>query len=245
MENDREARQLLHYGVQYVECQGRRNKTTRLRVTRALLRSELVCTVAGTDRDSQRVTTRTSSEIDYLFRLRIVADSRRNLVLYTGQYTELSLNRYIKLMSIINHFLRQCDILLIRQRRSIDHHTRETEINTALAKLEAVSVIEVQADLRMLPTEFLSVLHSALCHVTQQRLVCIVTSTFRYLKNHRTLGLCSGLDDSLQLLHVIKVKRRDCITSLDSLSEHLTGVHQTQFLVTYHNSNLLFVIFDL
>ena len=227
VENDREARKLLHYSVEYVKCQWRRNKTTGLRVTGTLLRSELVCSVAGTDGDSQAVAARTGGEINYLFRFGIVADSRRNLILYTCQYAELSLNGYIVLVSVVHYFLGEGDVLLVRQRRSVDHDAGETEVHAGFAEFEAVSVVEVQADLRMLPAELFSVLNGTLSHVTKQGLVSVVTRTFRYLKDHRRFGLSRSFDDRLELLHVVEIECRDGISSLDCLSKHLTGVHKT------------------
>ena len=226
VQHDREARQLLHDSIEHVECQWRRNETTGLRVTGALLRGELVGTVAGTDGDSQAVAAGTGSEINYLFRFGIVANLGSHLVLNTCEHAELSLNGYVELVSIVNHFLGEGDILLVRQRRSVDHHAGETEVHTALAELEAVTVVEVQTDLRVLPTELLGVLNSALSHVTEQGLVSVVTGTFGYLEDYRRFGLSRSFDDSLELLHVIEIESRDCIASLDCLGKHLTGVDQ-------------------
>ena len=44
-----------------------------------------------------------------------MANGRRNLVLNTSQHTELSLDGNVVLVSVLNHLLGQCDVLLIRQ----------------------------------------------------------------------------------------------------------------------------------
>ena len=93
----------------------------------------------------------------------------------------------------------------------------------------------MQTNLRVLPTEFLGILYSTLCHVTEQRLVGVVARTFRYLQNNRALGVSSSLDDSLELLHVVEVEGRNSISALDCLGEHLTSVHEAEFFVTYHS----------
>ena len=129
-------------------------------------------------------------------------------------------------MSILYYFLGQSNVLLVRQRRCVDHHARESEVNAALAKLEAVTVIQVQTDLRMLPAKLLGIFYSTLCHVTQQRLVGVVASAFRNLQNNRALCLSRSLDDCLKLLHVVEVECRDSIAPLDCLGEHLTRVHK-------------------
>ena len=43
-----------------------------------------------------------------------------------------------------------------------------------------------------------------------------------------------SLHDSLHLLHCVEVEGGDCITTLNCLGEHFTGVHQSQFFVTCH-----------
>ena len=93
----------------------------------------------------------------------------------------------------------------------------------------------MQNDLRMSPTEFLCILYGTLRHITEQGLIGIVARTLRYLKDNGRLGLSSSHDDSLQLFHVVEVECRDCITSLDCLGEHLTGVHKSKIFEIYHN----------
>ena len=143
MQYDGEAGQLLHDGVQYIECQWGRNEPTGLRVACALFGRELIGAVAGTDGDSQAVATRAGSKVNNLFGLGVVAYGRRYLVFNACQHAELSLNGYIVLMSILNDFLGEGNVLLVGQRRSIDHHARETEVHAALAQLEAITVVQV------------------------------------------------------------------------------------------------------
>ena len=95
-------------------------------------------------------------------------------------------------------------------------------------------MVKMQADLRVLPAEFLRILHSTLCHVAEKRLVSVVARTFRYLQDNRALRLCRSLDDSLQLLHVVEVEGRNCVPALDCLSEHLSSVHKTKFFEINH-----------
>jgi len=108
-----ESRKLLLNLVQDVECQWWWNEHAVYEC--ALLRSELVSTVRSTDRNSQRVATCASSEVDNLLRLGVVRLCRRNLILNTSEYTELSLNCYVELMSILYNLLSQSNVLLVRQ----------------------------------------------------------------------------------------------------------------------------------
>ena len=50
-------------------------------------------------------------------------------------------------------------------------------VDTVLAKLEAVAVVEVKANLGMFPAEALGILDSTLCHIAEQDRVGIVART--------------------------------------------------------------------
>ena len=88
-------------------------------------------------------------------------------------------------------------------------------------------MVQMEANLRMLPTQLLGILYSALGHVTQQRLVGILAGTTRHLQDNRRLRLGTSLDDSLQLLHVVEVECGDGIAAINCLSKHLASVHET------------------
>ena len=88
-------------------------------------------------------------------------------------------------MSILNNLLCQSDILLIWKRRTVDHYRRETEVYTALASLEAITMIKVKCNLWMMATQLLSILYCTLCEVTKKSLVSILTGTLRNLKDNR------------------------------------------------------------
>ena len=205
----------------------------------ALLRSELVSSVWCTDWDSQRIAASACCEIDNLFRVGVCVVVRRNLVFNACQYAELAFNCYVKLVSVLNNFLSQGNVLLVREVRTVDHNWREAEVNAWFAELEAVAVVEVKHNLWVLPTEFLCVFYSAFCHVAEKSLVGVVASAFWYLKDNRWFSFSSGLDNSLKLLHVIEVECWDSVASLDSLGKHLAGVHETKIFVIDHNSMIL------
>ena len=72
MENDREAWELLLDGLEHVKCEWRRNETSGLFIAGALLRLELLCTVAGSDGDGERIALGLLYEVNDLLRLGIV-----------------------------------------------------------------------------------------------------------------------------------------------------------------------------
>ena len=225
VEHDGESGELLHNGVENVECQGRRNELA-VGVAGALLGSELVCAVAGTDGDGQGVATGAGGEVDYLLGVGVGVVVSGNLILNAGENAQLTFDGNVVLVGVVNNLLGEGHVLLVGEVAAVDHHRRETVVDAALAKLEAVTVVEVQNDLGILPAEFLGVGHSTLGHIAEQGRVSVVASALGHLENNGRLLLCGGLDDGLELLHVVEVESGDCITALDGLGKHLTGVDQ-------------------
>ena len=233
MENDGEARELLLDLGQDVESQWRRNENAVHEG--ALLGSELVSTMRGTDGDSQRVAASLAGEVDNLLGLGIVRLGSRYLVLHTCQHTELCLYGNVMGMGILYHLLGEGDVLLVGKVRTVNHDRRETVVDAVLAQLEAVTVVEVQHDLGILAAQFLGILHSTLGQVAQDGTVGIVAGTLRYLHDDGRLALYGCHYDGLHLLHGVEVEGRNSIATSHCLGKHFTGVHQTQFFVTYHN----------
>jgi hypothetical protein len=190
--------------------------------------------VTGTDGDSEGIATGAGSEVDHFFRTGVVGFLSGNLIFHTGENAEFGLYGHIILVSVINHLLGEGDVLLVREGGGVDHHGAEAHVNAALAQLEAVAVVQVEDNLRILPTQFLGVFYGTLCHIAEEGLVGVVTGTLGNLEDHRALGLCAGLDDGLKLLHVVEVESGDGVTAGNGLLEHLTGVHKTNFFVRYH-----------
>ncbi len=151
---------------------------------------------------------------------------RGNLIFHAGENAKLTFDGNVVLVGVVNDLLGQGHVLLVGEVASVDHHGRETAVDAALAKLEAVTVVEVEDNLGVLPAEFLGIGDSTLGHVAEQGGVGIVAGAFGNLENHGRLLFGSGLDDGLELLHVVEVEGGDCITALDGLGKHLTGVDQ-------------------
>ena len=233
VEYDGEARDLLFDLSEDVEAEGGRYEDT-VSITLALLGRELVSTVRRTDGDSQRVNTRLADEVDYFFRLGVGVVLSYDIIFDTSEDTEFTFDRDVELVSVLNDRTRQSNVLVVGEVRTVDHHRGEAHFDTALAELEAITVVKVKGDLRISAAQLLSVFDSTLSHVAQERLVSVLTCAAGYLKNDRRLGFYCSADDSLQLLHVIEVECWDSVATLDSLSEHIAGVHQTQFFVTNH-----------
>ena len=234
VEDDREAGKLLLDLMKNVECEGRRYQTAGLGVAGALLGLELVGTMGSSDGDGEGVATGTGSEVDDLLGTGIVGLLCGDLILDTCENTELGLYGDIILVCIVDDLLGQGDVLLVGEGGSIDHDRGEAEIHAALAELEGITVVEMEADLGILPSEFLCILYCTFGHVAKKGLVRIVASALGNLKDDRGLLCCCGLDDSLELLHVVEVECGDSVSTIDCLCKHLLGVYKTNFLIRYH-----------
>ena len=150
------------------------------------------------------------------------------------KFTQLRLDGHVVLVRVVDDLLRELDVLLERQVRPVDHHRREAGVDAALARLEAVAVVEVQDDLGLLAAEILRVLDRALGEIAQKRRARVLARTLGDLHDDGRLRLDCRLDDGLDLLHRVEVERGNRVAALDRLGEHLPGVHETQFLVADH-----------
>ena len=239
VKNDREAGELLLDGLEDIESQRRRNELTGLGIDRALLTSELISAVARADGNGERVAARLGSELDNLFRLRVVGLGGGNLVFDTSENAELGLNGNVVLVSVIDDFLGELDVLFEREVGAVDHDGRETAVNAALAGFEAVAVVEVENDLGIRAAELLGVLNGALSHVTENRGVSVLARALGDLHDNGRLRLDRSLNDSLHLLHGVEVESGDGITALYRLGEHFFGINETKLLVADHFGFLL------
>lgn len=96
MENDGEAGEFFHNGVENVECEGRGNELT-LGVAGAPGGGELVSAVRGADRNGERVAAGAGSEVDNLFGVGVGVVVGRNFVFNTGEDAEFAFDSYIEL----------------------------------------------------------------------------------------------------------------------------------------------------
>ena len=234
VEDDREAGELLLDGLEDVERERGRDELTRLGVARALLGLELVGAVRGADGDRERVAARLGRELDHFLGLRVVALLSLDLVFDAGEDAKLGLDRHVVLVRVVDDLLRELDVVLERKGASVDHDGREAGVDAALARLEAVAVVEVEDDLGLLAAELLGVLDGAFGHVAENRGVRVLARALGNLHDHGRLSLDRGLDDGLHLLHRVEVERGNGISALDRLCEHFLGVDETKLLVADH-----------
>ena len=218
VQNDRESGQSLGDFFQNVEAQGRRNKDA-VRVACALLRSELVSAVGSTDGDGQRVAACSGNELFYFFRTCVAGLSGfyYDFVFYAFKSTQLSLYDYAVGVRVLNDLLCQSDVVLERFGGSIDHNGSKSTVNTALAKLEAVTMVQMKRD------RDIGILDDCRFNqLYQVSMVCVSTSAFGNLQDNRAVQLAGCLSNTLNDLHVVHVERADGISAVISLLEHFS-----------------------
>ena len=228
MQDDREAGQFFFYFGQYVEGEGRRNQHS-VRIFFALFGFELLTAVAGADGNRQGVYSGSLYKILHFFGLRIVAFFGRNIVFNAGQNAQLAFNRNIVflLVRVIAYFFCQFYVFFIGQRRTVDHNGRKSHLNAGFAQFKRIAVVQVQRNLRFFAAQFFCICNGSLCHVAQQRLVCVFACTGRNLQNNRRVRFHARLNNRLKLFHVIEVVRGDRIAAFDGFGEHFFRIHQT------------------
>lgn len=105
--------------------------------------------------------------------------------------------------------------------------------DAGLAKFEAVTVIKVENDWNKLVlwVDFTSVFNSTLSHVTEHGLVGVFASACRDLKDNWGFSFDASSDDGLKLFHLGEVVSWNSIATIDSLSEDIFAVNETESLV--------------
>ena len=222
MKNDGESGKSLDALLENVETERRGNKDA-VGISGALLSGELVSAVAGSDSDRKGVTSGSVYELFNLFGsgVSFLTCLNLNLILDTCKSSELSLNYYAVIVSILNYLLGKSDVVLEGLGRSVDHNGSESAVDTGLAELESITVIKVKSDgnLRIL-------LNCCLYHLYKIGVVCVSTRTLGNLKDNRALKLSCSFGDTLNDLHVVDVESTYSVSAVVSFLKHLFGCYQ-------------------
>ena len=225
VEDDREAGDALFDFVEDVQ--------TDLRIVAGL---ELVGAVGRADGDGQGVDASALHEFFDFFGLRVDVLRGFDVVFLAGEDAEFAFDRHIVLVGVFDDLRGLGAVFVKRQLGTVDHDGGEAVVDAALAGCEIRAVVQMQADRDQLAVflDFFRVFRRALGHVAQQRLVGVFTSALGNLQDQGGLGLDAGLDDGLELFHVVEVVSGNGITAFHGFREHCAGVHKTQIFVINH-----------
>ena len=136
-------------------------------------------------------------------------------------------------VGILHHLLGDLDVLLKGLGGGIDHHGGETAVHAGLAQLEAVAVVQVQADRQA------GLSDGGLYQLDQIGMVSIGPSALGDLEDQGGVDLFGRLGDPLDDLHVVDIERADSVSAVIGLFEHFSGRYQ------WHNDHLLLQIYML
>ena len=221
VENDGEAGQAADDLVQNVEAQGRGNQLTLL-VAGALCGGELVRAVAGADGNGQGVAASLGDELLHFLGAGVVGISGGDvdLVLHAGQSAQLSLNHNAVVVGVLHHLLGDLDVLGEGLAGGVDHDGGEAAVDAALAGLEAVAVVQVQADGQT------GLDHSGLHQLDEVGVVGVGTGTLGHLQDQRGADFLGGLGDTLNDLHVVDVEGADGVAAVIGLLKHFGSSYE-------------------
>ena len=131
-------------------------------------------------------------------------------------------------MGILHHLAGNGDVLLEGLGAGVDHNGGEAVVDAGLAGLEAVAVVQMQADGQA------GLNLGGLHQLDKVGAVGIGAGTLGNLQDHRGVQLFAGLGDALNDLHIVDVESADGVAALVGLLEHLGRSNQR------HSNDLLY-----
>ena len=172
--------------------------------------------MAGADGDGQGVAAGLADKLLHLLRVGVVGVLGGNLhvVLDAGQSAQLSLHHHAVVVGVLHHLAGNRDVFLKGLGGGVNHNGSEAAVNAGLAQLEAVTVVQVEADGQ---TGFDD---GRLYQLNEIGVVGVGPGTLGYLENQRRVDLLGGLGDPLDDLHVVDVEGADGIAAVIGLGKH-------------------------
>src|SRR4030042_396611 len=143
-------------------------------------------------------------------------------------------------MCILNNLLRDSDVFLERQFRRIYHHRCKARINELFTRLKIITMVKVDCDRNVG-----ILLNDNINDGPQIAHTRILTPASRYLQNKRSLLFSNAFYNTLRYLHIVHIKRSDCIAVFISHLKHLSRVHQRHknlLKLNYFSLKILFIL---
>ena len=181
----------------------------------------LICTMAGTNSDSQRIATGKRYKFSRFFRIRkncilgIYADH----IFYTGKTSQFRFHHYPMGMCIFNNLFSNAHIFFKWVLGAIKHDRSKSTINTVLAHFKAGTMIQMESY-----RNFRILTYRCLYQINNVWRACILSGTFGSLKNNRRLFFMSCFHNPLNDFHVIYIKCPNRIMTFICFSEHFFGI---------------------
>ena len=185
-------------------------------------RLELVSAVRSTDRDSKAVNAGLGNEFFYFFGSGVgaVLSGDLDLVFNACKSAQLAFYYDAVVVSVFDYLAGKFNVILESVMAAVDHDGVETAVDTALAKLERIAVIEVQTDGQV--ADFFSSFY----HLAKIGGVSVLSRAGRNLKNERSVLFGCRFYDTLNDFHIVYVESADSVTALVCLLKHIGRCNQ-------------------
>ena len=97
-----------------------------------------------------------------------------NIILNTCKHSKLTLNRYVKLVGIINNLLCHCYVLVVGKGGTVNHDRGEAVVYAFFTCLKAVTVVKVENNGNVI-TQFMCIFCCTAGHVSENIHICIIS----------------------------------------------------------------------
>ena len=181
--------------------------------------------MAGADSDCKGVAAGTLNELLNIFGAGVgrILGGNIDLVLNAGESSKFSFNNNTVVVSILNHLLGECNVVLKALGRSVDHNGGKAAVNAALADFKRIAVVEVNTNGKSKSCALFSVLNSSFNKLHKINVLCVAACAFAYLKNKGCALLDRSLGNTLNYLHIVYVESTDSIAAIIGFFKHFLG----------------------
>ena len=180
---------------------------------------ELVGAVAGADGDGQGIHARAGDELLDLLGAGVAAVLRADVhvVLDAGQTAELAFDDHAVVVGVFHHLAGEGDVVLEAVLAAVDHDAGEAAVDAALADLEALAVVQMDADGKA------GIRLGRLDQLHQVHVLGVFSGAGGHLEDQRGTALGRGLGDALDDFHVVYVESADGVALAVRALEHSGG----------------------
>src|SRR3954463_16014896 len=123
-------------------------------------------------------------------------------------------------VSVVHHFAANLHIFFKSFVAPVNHHARETLIDTLLAKIEAVAMVQMDGDGDIRET------HRSFNELFQINGIGVLAGPFGDLEDDRGFFFFTSLDDGLKQIHIVNIESAEGIFSLQGLGKKIPRMCQ-------------------
>ena len=152
--------------------------------------------------------------------LRIAAVFFAVVMLGPDQHPQFALDDTVVFLRVFNDSFAQSDVFFEREMTAVDHDAGKTLVDTFLAQIERITVIEMHCDRDVGKAD------SRFDEFLEINGVGVLARALGNLEHDRSFFLLAGLDNGLEQLHVVHVEGADGVFAFECFDEEFSGVCQ-------------------